>query len=482
MALETTVNRVTYAGNGSTTAFSFPYYFLAQGDLVVIVTTAAGVATTQTIATQYTVSGVGVAAGGTVTMVTAPASGETLTIYRDPGLTQGVDLIENDSLPAETLEQALDRLTMITQRLKDRVDRSIILADGFVDSFTLTLPSDLATAGYYLQVNAAGNGFDVVAGLTDTISVPAGSGILAKVSSAATAARTITATANETSVADGDGVSGNPTIGIADNPVLPGTAGVVVNTGTTAQRAVSPTAGTLRYNSTLSQLESYTGSSPAWKNVSTDAPTVQKFTTGSGTYTTPTGVKWIRVRMAGGGGGGAGSGTSGGTVAGDGGTSTFGSSLLEATGGSKGLYNNTISIGGTASLGSGPVGLAFTGTSGGGNQYTPTSGPGLTGGPGGNSAMFGGGQGGAAYNAAGGAGVANTGGGGSGGGAGPSGVGNVHIGGGGAGGGSLDAIITGPAASYAYAVGAGGTAGGAGANGVAGGAGAAGIIIVEEHY
>ena len=44
--------------------------------------------------------------------------------------------------------------------------------------------------------------------------------------------------------------------------------------------------------------------------VNTTAPTTQSFTSGtSQTYTTPAGVKWIKVRMVGGGGGGGGSGT-----------------------------------------------------------------------------------------------------------------------------------------------------------------------------
>jgi len=51
---------------------------------------------------------------------------------------------------------------------------------------------------------------------------------------------------------------------------------------------------------------------------------------------------------------------------------------------------------------------------------------------------------------------------------------------GGGGGGYLEKLISSPAATYAYAVGAGGTAGAGGTH--AGAAGTAGIIIVEEHY
>jgi hypothetical protein len=63
---------------------------------------------------------------------------------------------------------------------------------------------------------------------------------------------------------------------------------------------------------------------------SVTAPSIQKFTSGSGTYTTPTGVLYLRVRMAGGGGGGSGSGSASYGTGGNGGNSTFGSSFLTA--------------------------------------------------------------------------------------------------------------------------------------------------------
>lgn len=161
MALSTTTNRVSFSGNGSTTIFSFPYYFLANGDLVVILRVdATAVETTKTITTHYTVSGAGVAAGGSVTMLAAPASGETLIIYRDPAATQGLDLAENDASPAESQEQAHDRIMMIAQRLKDRMDRTVRLTDGFSPTFDLKLPSNLNEALSKIPVtNATGDGW-----------------------------------------------------------------------------------------------------------------------------------------------------------------------------------------------------------------------------------------------------------------------------------------------------------------------------------
>lgn len=162
MTMTSTVSRVSYAGNGVTTAFSFPYKFLTDADLIVIERIdATGVETTKTLTTHYTVSGAGVASGGTVTMLVAPATGKTLTIYRDPALKQELDLVENDDMPAEELEKRLDLLTMICQRLSDRMDRAICLTDG-VTGFSVRLPS-LLEALKVLRVNAGGTALELVA-------------------------------------------------------------------------------------------------------------------------------------------------------------------------------------------------------------------------------------------------------------------------------------------------------------------------------
>jgi len=206
-------------------------------------------------------------------------------------------------------------------------------------------------------------------------------------------------------------------------------------------------------------------------------PTIQRFTSGSGTYTTPANCRWIRVTAIGAGGGGGGGGAGSG-AGGAGGNTTFGSSLLTANGGA----------GGAAGAGSGNGGaggsstvttsssvlqvVALSGASGNGaHQLTTGSQPG---GIGASSPLAGGGN--VTANAAGGSGVTNSGAGGGGGGASAA----NSMGGGGGAGGYLIAVITGPSATYSYAVGAAGSAGAAGTN--AGGTGGSGFIQVEEFY
>lgn len=212
------------------------------------------------------------------------------------------------------------------------------------------------------------------------------------------------------------------------------------------------------------------------------APTVQKFTSGSGTYTTPTNPSplYINVMMVGGGGGGGGSGTAAGTPSGNGGNTTFGTTLLVANGGVGGTFDSTGGVGGTASLGSGPIGTALQGGYGGGagagilaNTAVPP------GGDGGVSALGGAGAGGG-LSQAGSAAVTNSGSGGGGGGT--ANINNQGAGAGGGAGGYVNAIIVSPSATYSYAVGIAGTAGGAGASGFAGAAGGSGYIVVTEYY
>jgi hypothetical protein len=214
-------------------------------------------------------------------------------------------------------------------------------------------------------------------------------------------------------------------------------------------------------------------------------PTKQVFTAGaSGTYTTPANALWIEIDIQGGGAGGSGSGT--GAGAGTAGNpscwNTTGAActtpVYQAGGGSTGSLT-TAGPGGTIS-GSGACDWQAVG---GGAQAgsAPASSANAPGGKGGDSVWGGGGiPGGATASTAGGSGGTNTGGGG--GGASIGSTGGNNAGGGGGGGAHCHVIITGPAATYTYAVAGTAAGGAAGTNGAAGGTGAGGQIVVYEHY
>ena len=128
MTISTTTIKNSYSGDGSTTAFTYTFKITDEDHIEVLTRASDGTEVVKTITTDYTVSGVGNAGGGTVTFVTAPASGLTVILRRDTPQTQGLDLIENDPLPANSLEDAYDKLTAITQELQEESDRSIKLS------------------------------------------------------------------------------------------------------------------------------------------------------------------------------------------------------------------------------------------------------------------------------------------------------------------------------------------------------------------
>jgi hypothetical protein len=150
MTVSTEENTISYTGNNSTTDFSFPYLFYANGDLLV---TLDGV--TQTITTHYTVTGAGVAAGGTVAFVTAPGTDVAIVIQRVVDYTQATDLENFDGNPADVTEKQLDLLAMMAQQLSEADDRGIKIPVG--ESTTVVLSAAATRANELLSFDVSGN-------------------------------------------------------------------------------------------------------------------------------------------------------------------------------------------------------------------------------------------------------------------------------------------------------------------------------------
>jgi len=168
MTVPVSTNKISYAGDGTTTVFAYPFKIFNDVDLVVVIRDADGNETTKTLGADYTVSGAGSDSGGNVTMTTAPASGETLVIYRDMAITQETDYVEGDPFPASAHENALDKLTMICQQLDAMMNRAVV---GKVstdwDSIDTRLPDPVA--GLAIGWNDAA---DALMNLTSLSGVP----------------------------------------------------------------------------------------------------------------------------------------------------------------------------------------------------------------------------------------------------------------------------------------------------------------------
>jgi hypothetical protein len=137
-------------------------------------------------------------------------------------------------------------------------------------SGTTITPRSLAVSGSGLSVSdadgVAANPTLSLSGFVSQVAViSSGTGLLARTVGPGAGLVTITGTANQITVVDGDGGLGNPTISITSNPVIPGTASVQVPSGTTAQRPAGID-GQFRFNADLAQFEGYTSGS--WQQFS----------------------------------------------------------------------------------------------------------------------------------------------------------------------------------------------------------------------
>lgn len=81
-------------------------------------------------------------------------------------------------------------------------------------------------------------------------------GLMTITTAGAVSSTSIAGVANQTSVTNADGTTGSPTVGLADNPVLPGTGSVQLPSGTTAEQPVGVD-GKFRYNTDTFAFEGY---------------------------------------------------------------------------------------------------------------------------------------------------------------------------------------------------------------------------------
>jgi hypothetical protein len=242
MTVSTTTNRASYSGNGSTTAFAYGFKIFADADLTVIIRSSAGVETTKTLTTHYTVSGAGTDSGGNVTFTTGnvPASGETVVILRKLTLTQATDYVANDPFPAESHEDALDRLTMISQQHDEAIGRALKVSQTNVIATSEFTTSATDRANKLLSFDASGD-LTVTEGKVDTVTASVSA---VSAGGSPTASATYTASSGALALAFGlvtgnTGATGNSagmqlTFSNSTSDADPGAGKLALNNGTVA--------------------------------------------------------------------------------------------------------------------------------------------------------------------------------------------------------------------------------------------------------
>ena len=135
-----------HTGNGLSTVFAYGFTLLAAADLVVTID---GVVTS-----AYTVSGIGVAAGGSITFSAAPANGAAVLLQRVIQLVRSTEYQNNGDLQAETVNDDFDRLWMAVQNVNSDSSRALRVPE--LEVFP-DLPTAAARASKLLGFDAGGN-------------------------------------------------------------------------------------------------------------------------------------------------------------------------------------------------------------------------------------------------------------------------------------------------------------------------------------
>ena len=155
----------THVGNGVTTSFAYGFKLLDQADIEVSV---GGVV--KTLTTDYTVTGVGVDAGGTVVFVAAPASLAEISLVRKVVIQRLTDYQYSGDFQSPTVNRDFDRIVMMLQDSGVNVANAIRLPVG--DPANGILPNAATRALKALAFDADGDPV-VVAGAGDATALAA---------------------------------------------------------------------------------------------------------------------------------------------------------------------------------------------------------------------------------------------------------------------------------------------------------------------
>ena len=207
MTISSTTNRNNYTGNDTTDTYNYSFRVFAETDFVITVrNTTTDVETELTLTTDYTVTSVGVVAGGTIVLAgTGKAwqgtggnldTGYEMTIRRVVGLTQSTDIRNQGDFFPEVHEDVFDKLTMIAQQQQDELDRTAKLPETIDPSdFNPEIPADIVgedsvtimtdpTGAFFVPGPSA----DTIAGATTSAAAAAASAVAADASATVAAA------------------------------------------------------------------------------------------------------------------------------------------------------------------------------------------------------------------------------------------------------------------------------------------------------
>lgn len=141
-----------FNGNGVTTSFPFTFKAFSEADVQVIYTNTSSVETILVLDSDYTIAlneDQNANPGGTVSYSTL-ITGEKITLLGNVEYTQETDIQNQGGFYPEVIENALDKLTMQVQQVKEQVDRAVK-----VDASSSVLPEDYLTQASAFATSAS---------------------------------------------------------------------------------------------------------------------------------------------------------------------------------------------------------------------------------------------------------------------------------------------------------------------------------------
>jgi len=160
MAINTTLSKKTYTGNGVTTSFPIPFKFVDDSHIKVKAVTST-TSTDWVDGTDYTLTGAGVDSGGTLTAVAAPPSGTTLLIYRTVPLLQDLELVLTGEFNSENVEDRFDLIYMLIQQIAEGISPGTTTENLYLkypdtedSSVSSTLPNNADRLGKIFSFDA----------------------------------------------------------------------------------------------------------------------------------------------------------------------------------------------------------------------------------------------------------------------------------------------------------------------------------------
>jgi len=147
--------RTQYTASGGQTAFSVPFEFQANSDVVCYVNGA--------LTTAYTLTGAGVSGGGTLTFTSGRTAGDIVTILRDMPINRDeTRYVSYGPLPGVTLEEDFVAQTMRMQQLER--DLTFAIRGALTESLSgsdFALPTVASRKGKFLKFSSSTGAVEV---------------------------------------------------------------------------------------------------------------------------------------------------------------------------------------------------------------------------------------------------------------------------------------------------------------------------------